>query len=282
MRKFMAVSLGVFLSLGLLVSEASARQLLRVGLSAPLTSDQGLFARRFKTIVESLSEKDLSVLIFADGAFASEGALLDHLRQGHLAIVTVSSASAVSAVEELGTLVLPGLVETHEEAVKATTGSLGRYWRDLCLTKGGFRLLGWAYGGARTVSARGPLPRNPDALRELVTAAAFDEWRMAPGTVGGPEGVPLYRYYRMHPFVMGETAWQRLSMEQQGILSRAGWEAQQYVMLMQALKPTRREERHCRPVLTRDQIQTWLWPAFYDLLGGREPINRTLDAINWR
>jgi len=279
---------GIVLSMGFLLSHASAKQVLRVGLSAPLTSDQGLFARRFKAIVESLSEKELSVLIFADGAFASEGELLDHLRHGHLAIATVSAASLVSAVEELGTLAVPGLVETHEEAVKATTGSLGCYWRDLCLKKAGLRILGWSYGGTRTVRVRGPLSRRPDALCEFVTSTTFAAWRGEPGAHGGRgampemEAIPLYRTYRMHPFVMGEATWQRLPPELQGVLIQAGRESQQYVMLMQALKPIRREERMCRPVLTPDQIQTWVWPLFYELLGGRKPITRTLDAINWR
>jgi len=86
----------------------------------------------------------------------------------------------------------------------------------------------------------------------------------------------------MHPFVIGGPSWRRLSPDLQAVLIHAGREAQQYVMLMQALKPMSRESALTRPVLTNQQIQEWVWPEFYDLLGGRAPITRVLDAINWR
>lgn len=289
MYKYISLALIALFTFAFPTTDAVAKQILRIGMSAPLESDQGLFARRFKAIAESLSNNEIRVSLFADGAFGNDLELLDHLQEGNLAAVTVSAGNAVSAVEELGTLALPGLVETHEEAVKATTGSIGRYWNDLCMKKGDFRILGWSYSGTRTVYAQRPLPRTPRDVREFVVSAAFAEWEAGPNPTfeahvssAGSNEIALYRYYSMHPFVIGGPSWRRLSPDLQTVLIHAGREAQQYVMLMQALKPVSRESALTRPVLTNQQIQEWVWPEFYDLLGGRAPITRVLDAINWR
>ncbi|WP_300668502.1 hypothetical protein [Desulfoluna sp.] len=288
MLKQISMAIIIFFTLACPATHASAKQILRIGMSPSLASDQGLFARRFKTIVETLSHDEIHVSLFADGAFGNDLELLDHLREGNLAAVTVSTGNAVSAVEELGTLALPGLVESHEEAVKATTGSIGRYWNDRCLKKADFRILGWSYSGVRTVYAPGPLPQNPEQIRDLVVSAAFAEWDAGPDPsvesriASRDRGLPLYHYYCMNPFVIGGASWRRFSPEHQALLVNAGKEAQQYVLLMQALKPINREEARTRPVLTNDQIQAWIWPEFYDLLGGRGPITRVLDAIHWR
>ena len=269
-----------------LVADAGATQIIRVGISPSLESDQGLFARRFKAIAESLSGRELRISIFADGAFGNGQDLLERLEDGSLAVISVSTGHAVTAVEELGTLALPGLIETHEEAVKSTTGQLGRMWNEHCLRKGRFRILGWSYSGPRTVSIAGPLPESPDAIREMVVAATFSEWKMGVDTSNdrGASGdkIPLYRYYRMHPFVIGESSWKCLSPKLQGILVHAGQDAQLYAMLMQALRPVERGDATLRPLVGHDRLQGWVWPAFYGLIGGRDPIARTLDAINWR
>ena len=289
MLKQLPLALIILVTLTCPTADAAAKQILRVGMSAPPESDQGIFARRFKAIVESLAQGEISVSIFADRAFGSDPDLLDHLRSGSLAAVTVSTGNAVSSVEELGTLALPGLVETHEEAVKATTGSTGSYWNELCQKKGNARILGWSYSGPRTVYAPGPLPRTPDRLRDLVVSATFTEWEAGPLPAEASRtvpprknAVPLYRYYRMHPFLIGESAWRQFSPEHQGILVQAGREAQQYAMLMQSLKPVDRQSALTRPVLTNAQLQSLIWPDFYDLLGGKGPITRVLDAITWR
>ncbi|SCY51263.1 hypothetical protein [Desulfoluna spongiiphila] len=289
MLKQLPLALIVLVSLTCPTADAEATQILRIGMSAPPESDQGIFARRFKTIVESLSRGEIRVSVFADSAFGNDPDLLDHLRSGSLAAVTVSTGNAVASVEELGTLALPGLVETHEEAVKATTGSTGSYWNELCMKKGNARILGWSYSGPRTVYAPGPLPRTPDRLRDFVVSATFTEWEAGTATTrdslaasAHKDAVPLYRYYRMHPFVIGGAAWRQFSPEHRDILVQAGREAQQYAILMQALKPVDRQGALTRPALTNAQLQNLIWPEFYDLLGGKGPITRVLDAITWR
>ena len=288
MKQFIFFTLRLLLLVAVFVADAGATQIIRVGISPSLASDQGLFARRFKAIAEGLSGRELRISLFADGAFGTDGDLLERLEDGSLAVVSVSTGHAVAAVEELGTLALPGLIETHEEAVKSTTGWLGRLWNEHCLKKGRFRILGWSYSGPRTVSGMGPLPESPDAIREMVVAATFAEWKLGTdveddrGASGRGVKIPLYRYYRMHPFVIGESSWKCLSPKLQGILVQAGQDAQLYAMLMQALRPEEGGAVAVRPLVGHDQLQGWVWPVFYGLIGGREPIARTLDAINWR
>lgn len=254
---------------------ASAKQIFRVGMGDAIDSDQGAMAKRFKTIVETLSDGEIEVQLFPSGALGTETEMLQNTRMGTLDMAIIGIGNTVPFVKELGALTMPYLIESDYEAVKATTGSLGQYWNDLAIKKGGFRILGWTYSNFRFLTnSKQPVKTLADVKnlkirvpQNKVMLATYKAWGANPvpmdwaetftalqqKVVDGQDNPYIVNYtskfhevqdyltevhyqYSLQPLIVGERSFSKYSPEMQALLTRAGIEAQQYCILFQTLE----------------------------------------------
>lgn len=275
MKKLLTLALLLSMCTFLGFADASAKQVLKLGMGDPIDSDQGAFAIRFKEILEGLSEGELQVDLFPNGALGTETEMLQNTRTGTLDFAIIGIGNAVPFVRELGTLTMPYLIENSYDAVKATTGELGDFWNTVSIEKGGFRILGWTYSNFRhlTNSSRpvtslkdikGLKIRIPQNNIILATLKSWDAnpvpmaWSetftaLQQRVVDGQDNPYIVNYtskfhevqdylteihyqYSLQPLVTGIVAFDKLSPEQRAMVQRAGIEAQQYCILFQTLE----------------------------------------------
>ncbi len=254
---------------------AQAKQVLRVGMGDPINSDQGALAKRLKVLIESLSDGAISVELFPGGSLGTETEMLQNTRMGTLEMAIVGVGNAVPFVQDLGVLTLPYLVSNDYEAVAATTGSLGQYWSQQSITKGGFRILGWTYSNFRYLTnSKRPVQFIEDIAKmkirvpqNQIMLATYEAWGANPvpmawtetftalqqKVVDGQDNPYIVNYtskfhevqkyltevhynYSLQPLIIGEQYFQSLPANVQNILIRAGIEAQQYCLLFQTLE----------------------------------------------
>lgn len=255
--------------------DASAKQIMRVGMGDPIDSDQGAMATRFKEILESLSGGEIEVELFPGGSLGTETEMLQNTRMGTLDFAIVGVGNAVPFVKELGTLTMPYLIENSYEAVKVTTGGLGDHWNKIAQKKGGFCIVGWTYSNFRhlTNSKRAVtsladvkglkirIPQNKIILATLKSWGANPvpmAWSetftaLQQKVVDGQDNPYIVNYtskfhevqdhltevhyqYSLQPLIMGVKSFKKLSPEVQAMVTRAGIEAQQYGILFQTLE----------------------------------------------
>lgn len=249
-----------------------AQKVLRVGMGDAIDSDQGAFAKRFKEEVETLSDGKIKVELFPNGALGTETEMIQNTRRGTLDVSVIGVGNAVPFVKELGTLTMPYLIESHYDAVKATTGGLGQHWSNLAAKKGGFRILGWTYSNFRYVTnSKRPVKKLEDIKgmkiripQNKIIMATFKAWGANPvpmawaetftalqqKVVDGQENPYIVNYttkfhevqdyltevhyqYSLQPMIIGERSWKKMDQEMRELLTRAGIEAQQYCIVFQ-------------------------------------------------
>jgi len=260
---------------GMMAGSASAQKVIKVGMGDPIDSDQGAFAKRFKEAVEGLSEGNIKVELFPGGALGAEPEMLQNVRMGTLEVAIVAVGNMAPFVPQFAALSYPYLIETHYDAVKATTGYLGKYWNDISREKGGFEILGWTYSNFRYVTnSRRPVC-NLEDIEDLkirvpqnkVILAAFTAWGANPvplawsetftalqqKVVDGQENPYIVNYtmkfhevqdyitethyqYSLQPMIIGANTLKGMDDETRDIIVRAGIEAQQYGLLFQVLE----------------------------------------------
>ncbi len=272
LRKSFIVAL-TFLTLAVFGTPgAQATQTLKLGYGDPPESDQGVYARRFKKVVEGLSKGEIKVQLFGGGALGTETEMLQTTRKGTLDMSLVFSGNAVPFVRELGTLTMPYLIKNEYDAVKVTTGDLGAMWNETCIKKGGFRIVGWVYSNFRHLTndirpitsikdIKGLKIRIP---QNKIHMATYRAWSANPVPISWPEtftalqqGVvdgqdnpyivmntskfqevqkyctEVHHQYALQFLAVGEKSWKKYDQKTQEILTRAGIEAQQYNLLFQ-------------------------------------------------
>lgn len=276
LRKFtflMACFLTLTFSLAGGVSNAA--QILRLGMGDPIDSDQGAMAKRFKTIVEQLTDGEVVIELFPNGALGTETEMLQNTRMGTLDMAIVGVGNAVPFVKELATLSMPYLVEDAYDAVIITTGALGKMWDDYAQKEGGFRILAWTYSNFRYVTnSKHPVYTLEDIKglkirvpHNQVLLETFKSWGANPvpmdwaetftglqqGVIDGQENPYIVNYtskfhevqkyitevhyqYSLQPLIFGVKSFSNLSPELQKILIQAGQEAQSYGLLFQTLE----------------------------------------------
>ena len=257
------------------VQGASAKQIFRVGMGDAIDSDQGAMAKQFKSLVETLSEGEIEVQLFPNGALGTETEMLQNSRRGTLDMAFVGVGNAVPFVKELGTLTMPYLIENHYEAITATTGSLGAHWNALTIKKGGFRILGWTYSNFRFLTnSKRPVKELADVKglkvripQNKILMATYKAWGANPvpmawsetftalqqGVVDGQDNPYIVNYtskfqevqdyltevhytYSLQPLIVGERSWKKYDQKTRDILLRAGIEAQQFCIAFQILE----------------------------------------------
>ena len=272
LRKSCVVVFALLVLATLGLSSAHAAQTLKLGFGDPADSDQGAYAERFKEVVEGLSDGEIKVELFSSGALGTETEMLQSARKGTLDLALVFSGNAVPFVKELGTLTMPYLIKNEYDAVKVTTGELGKMWSDICIKKGGFRILGWTYSNFRHITNN---VRPITSLKDIkgmkiripqnkIHMATYRAWSANPVPISWPEtftalqqGVvdgqdnpyivcytskfqevqkymtEVHHQYALQPLIIGERSWKKMDEKTKAILTQAGIEAQQYNLLFQ-------------------------------------------------
>ncbi len=254
---------------------ATAKQVFRVGMGDAIDSDQGAMAKQFKHLVETLSNGEIEVELFPNGALGTETEMLQNTRRGTLDMAFIGIGNAVPFVKELGTLTMPYLIEDHYDAIKSTTGGLGAHWDTLSQEKGGFRILGWTYSNFRYITnsvrpvakladVKGLKIRIPQNKIIMATLKSWDAnpvpmaWSetftaMQQGVVDGQENPYIVNYtmkfhevqkyitevhyqYSLQPLIIGVKSWKKFDQKTRDLLTRAGIEAQQYCIAFQILE----------------------------------------------
>jgi TRAP-type transport system periplasmic protein len=232
-----------------------------------MDSDQGKLALRFKEIVEAVSGGKIEVGLFPGGALGTEQEMLQNVRSGALDMAIVSTGTLASFVPHFGALHYPYLIESQDEAIRATTGYLGNFWNEVSKSKGGFEILGWAHSGFRYLTnSRRPVCSLKDLKNlkirippNMLTLATFSAWNATPvpmaweetytalqqGVVDGQDApfmpfLEVQKYitkthyqYKLSPMVIGLKTLKNMDDYTRAILTRAGLEAQQYYQVHQ-------------------------------------------------
>ena len=271
MKRFMTVGLMVLLGAIFIVPiSAFAEKTLKIGLGDPLESDQGVLALRFKEIVESASGGRYKVDLYPTGQLGDEQKMVKDARRGSIdgAVVAINNITPFS--KSVGVLTLPYLIQSFDDAVKATTGNLGNKWRDILVKEAGVRLLGWGYSNFRVLTnSKKPVATLADLkglkIRVPKNAIMIETWKalgaepipmawpetftaMQQKVVDGQDNPHVINYsmkfyevqnytsevhylFSLQPLVIGEKFFNSLSPEDQAMFTRAGIEAQQYNLL---------------------------------------------------
>lgn len=249
---------------------AFAEKNLKIGLGDPIDSDQGALALRFKEIVEKSSEGRYKVDIFPGGQLGDEQKMVKDARRGSIDGAVVAINNITPFAKKVGVLTLPYLLQSFDDAVKATTGDLGNMWRDILVNEAGVRVLGWGYSNFRVLTnSKKPINTLADLkglkIRVPKNAIMIETWKalgaepvpmawpetftaLQQKVVDGqdnPHGVnytmkfyevqnytsECHYLFSLQPLVFGEKFFQSLSPEDQAMFTRAGIEAQQYNLL---------------------------------------------------
>lgn len=271
MKRFMTVGLMVLLGAIFIVPiSAFAEKTLKIGLGDPLESDQGVLALRFKEIVESASSGRYKVDLYPTGQLGDEQKMVKDARRGSIdgAVVAINNITPFS--KSVGVLTLPYLIQSFDDAVKATTGDLGNKWREILSNEAGVRLLGWGYSNFRVLTnSKKPVATLADLkglkIRVPKNAIMIETWKalgaepipmawpetftaMQQKVVDGQDNPHVINYsmkfyevqnytsevhylFSLQPLVIGEKFFNSLSPEDQAMFTRAGIEAQQYNLL---------------------------------------------------
>ncbi len=234
-----------------------------------IDSDAGVFARKFKEIVEKQTNGTVEVQIFPNCSLGDEGEMFQNVRRGTLDMACIGVGNAVPFISPLGVYTLPYLLTNDEEVVKATTGDLFKYFNDVSIKRGGVRILGHCYTNFRhlTNSVR-PVTRLEDikGLKIRVPAskinvATYQAWGANPvpmgwaetftalqqGVVDGQDNpyvvnyttkihevqkylTELHHQYSLQPLFIGEKHFKNMTPELQAVLIDAGMQAQMYIL----------------------------------------------------
>ncbi len=271
MKKILLAVLTVALLAGI-SCPSFASTTLRVGMEDPLESDMGSLAKRFKSAVEELSNGDVKVELFPSCALGDGTEMVQNTRTGSLDVAIIGTGQLIPFVKELGVLIMPYLIESHNDAVLATTGGMGKWLNDTCIKKGGVRILGWTYSNFRHFTNSKRPVKSIEDLKGLKVRTNPNEvmigiWK-AFGAVPVPMGwsetftalqqkvvdgqdnpyivdytvrfneiqkylTELHYNYSLQPMVMGEMVYKSLPEKTREIVVRAGLEAQMSCLLFQ-------------------------------------------------
>ena len=269
-RKLGIALLGAFLvCAGSVNNGFAAEKILKVGVGDAIDSGAGVFALKFKDIVETKTNGTVEVQIFPNCSLGDEGEMFQNVRRGTLDMACIGIGNAVPFVSPLGVYTLPYLLTNDEEVVKATTGDLFKYFNDVSVKRGGVRILGHCYSNFRhlTNSVR-PVNKLEDVKglkirvpASKINVATYQAWGANPVPMGWAEtftalqqGVldgqdnpyvvnyttkihevqkyltELHHQYSLQPLFIGEKHFKKMSPELQTILVDAGMESQMYMM----------------------------------------------------
>ncbi len=276
MKRFTIFSMMAFFVMALLLPmSASAEKTLKIGLGDPIDSDQGVLALRFKEIIEKTSSGKYKVDIFPAGQLGDEQKMVKDARRNSIDGAVVAVNNITPFAKSVGILTLPYLIQNFDDAVNATTGELGKKWREALIKEAGVHVLGWAYSNFRVLTnSKKPITTLADLkglkIRVPKNAIMIATWKalgaepipmawpetftaMQQKVVDGQDNPHITNYtmkfyevqdyssechylFSLQPLVVGEKFFKSLSAEDQAMFTRAGIEAQQANLLFSVTK----------------------------------------------
>ncbi|OIN03786.1 TRAP transporter substrate-binding protein [Oceanisphaera psychrotolerans] len=301
---------------------------LRLGMGDPLDSDGGVFSSRFKELVEYYSGGDLEVTLYPNGAMGSETEMVQNARLGSLDMAQVGIANVTPFSKELGMLTMPYVIKNASDAVTITTGQLGDHWNQLAQKQVGVNILGWTYSNFRHLTNSKRPVRSLEDVKGLkirvpqspIMLASWEAWGANPiamawtetftalqqQVVDGQDNpyivnntmkfyeiqdyvTEIHHQYSLQPLLIGKRTFDKLSDEERNILTRAGLEAQQHVLMFQISEADKAKQNmidNGMEVFTLEDEDKWIelakekvWPQFYDSIGGKENFEAVLEQL---
>lgn len=263
----------VVLGFGLVTPNPSfSKEILKLGFGDPINSDQGALAKQYKYLVESYTNGEVEVQLFAGSALGNETEMLQNTRTGELDLCMVASPNLTPFSKEFQILTFPYVIKNMRDAVTITTGQLGEKWNEIVIRQAGIRILSWTYSNFRHLTnSKRPVSSMADlkGLKVRVPQNAqmiesYKAWGANPTPMAWPETftalqqkvvdgqdnpyivdytnkfhevqkyvTALHYQFSLQPMIVGEKYFQKLDDRMKEILVRAGLEAQQYCILFQ-------------------------------------------------
>lgn len=255
----------------LAISTAHAKTF-QVGMGDPIDSDQGALAQRFEQLVEELSGGEMQVELFPGGQLGSETGMIQDTRIGKLDFALIGVGNLTPYAPRLGALTMPYAIQSHADAVKATTGPLADRWNGIAEEEAGVHIVSWLYSNFRYLTnSKRPITSLEDieglkvrVPQNELMLETYKAWGASPITMSWPEvftglqqGVidgqdnpyivnytmkfhevqdyltEVHYQYSLQPIVMGVRTYEKLSDDERAIIDRAGLEAQLYALQFQ-------------------------------------------------
>lgn len=312
----------------ILPSSVCAVTTIKLGLGDPIESDQGAMAKRFKVLVEGYTNNEISVQLFPGGALGPEQEMVQNARLGTLDMALVAINNITPFSPSVGVLTLPYLIQNMDDAVTVTTGTLGKRWSDATVKEAGVRVLGWTYSNFRVLTNSKRPVKNIKDLKGLkirvpknaIMIETYKSWGLSPVPMAWDETftalqqkvidgqdnpyivnntmkfyevqkylTPVHYLFSLQPLVIGEKFYKKQPEKIKAILTRAGIEAQQYVMLFQmseADKARKNLEKNGMTITELEDEKIWIekatkavWPKFYKSIGGKAKLEEVLKQL---
>lgn len=138
----------------------------KLGFNTPEDSTRGAAAKAFKEVVESKTNGNVTVELFAGEILGSEQEMLEQVESGAMELQLAGGSGMQNIVPEYAVLALPFMVETFDEAYAVLDGEIGDELRDKAYEKGFKVLTHTDLGMVQLTNSKHPI-HNPDDLSDL-------------------------------------------------------------------------------------------------------------------
>jgi len=262
-----------FTVLLILPAPGSAKMKLKVNCSdnSVTPADMYTLHARFKELVEEQTD-EVEIVIYENSSLGGEQEGVQDCRSGSLDFVGAAINNVSPFSKTCGILSLPYIMQSHEDAVRLTTGKIGQYWKDVILKEAGVRLLAFSYSGFRHLSnSKRPIDTIQDIQdlkirvpKNAQMIESYKSWGISPIPMAWPElftamqqkvvdgqDTPytvmnsckfyevqkyitdLHYNYSLQTLIISEKVFRKLSPKLQQIMIKAGMEAQAHNILFQ-------------------------------------------------
>jgi len=243
-------------------SSSGEPQILRVSIGVNDQHPEYEGIKKFKELVESKTE-DFEIELYHSGQIADDRSAIEMLQLGSLDITVPSTSPLVNFVKEFGAFDLPFTIPNEEVADELLDGEFGDKMLSLVEDQNLVGLAWWENGFRNLTNDVRPVAKIEDLdglkIRTMENAIHLDAWKalganptpmaftelftaMQQGTVDGQENpyptIELSQYaevqkhvsgtnhvYTPFIFLFSKPVWDKLTSEQQEILSEAAVEA---------------------------------------------------------
>ena len=227
-------------------------------------SAQDALGKAFVAALEEKSGGEHTATLFLNGQLGSEQDTINDAAMGLLDMSLVAINNITPFSPTVGTLTLPYVILSLEDAITLTQGEVGQAMIENTIRDAGVRILGWTYTGFRVLSNSKKPVETVEDLQGLVIRvpkneimiASYNAWGLNPtpmawsetfaglqqGVVDGQDNPYLtissmrffevqkyitdWRYiFSVEPLVISEGLFQDLSEEEQQMMIEAGQEA---------------------------------------------------------
>lgn len=267
--------------------------------------------------------------LFLNGQLGSEEDTVTAAALGTLDFSILAINNVTPFSPEVGTLTLPYVILSLEDAETITQGEIGQELIDKTIENAGVRIIGWAYSGFRVLTNSQKPVSTVEDLQGLVIRVPKNEimietyksWGINPtpmawsetfaalqqGVVDGQDNpymtvyamkfdevqkyITNLRYiFSIEPLIVSEQLFQSLSGEEQQQLLEAGRMATTASAAFLRAEETKiKEELVARGMEIAepangeqefiDLATSKVWPMMLDSVGGKDELNRVLNAL---